>query len=76
MKPWSVREWTCEDCTDIMARLGAYMNQKDTVQEAVQLMQGQLHLRFHDWSIFRPATPYHRRRINTEKKIKSSLLFG
>jgi deoxyinosine 3'endonuclease (endonuclease V) len=41
VKPWSVREWTCEECTDIMTRVGDYMNQKDTIDQAVQLMQGQ-----------------------------------
>jgi hypothetical protein len=39
VKPW-IRDWTCEDCVDIMSRVGAYMNEKDTVAEAVQLLQG------------------------------------
>nr|AQS22570.1 putative protein LOC100176110 isoform X2 [Pseudodiaptomus poplesia] len=39
-KMYLPRDWSCEDCTDIMMRLGIYMADKETVNEAVELLQG------------------------------------
>ena len=34
------RDWTCEECTDILARTAAYMTQEDTIAMGVEYLQG------------------------------------
>merc|ERR1712154_540084 len=34
------RDWTCEECTDILARTAAYMSQEDTIAMGVEYLQG------------------------------------
>merc|ERR1712215_321597 len=34
------RDWTCEECADILARSAAYMAEEDTIAEAVAWLQG------------------------------------
>merc|ERR1711884_1026486 len=35
-----VSDWTCEECTDILARAADYMSSEETVTEAVAYLQG------------------------------------
>merc|ERR1711868_216085 len=35
-----VIDWTCEECTDILARAADYMSSEETVTEAVAYLQG------------------------------------
>merc|ERR1711997_999265 len=35
-----VSDWTCEECTDILARAADYMSSEETVAEAVAYLQG------------------------------------
>ena len=34
------RDWTCEECVDIMARVGAYIGAQETIDAAVEYLQG------------------------------------
>ena len=34
------RDWTCEECTDVLARTSAYMADEATIAEAVIYLQG------------------------------------
>ena len=36
----AVRDWTCDECKDILARTADYMAQEDTIAEAVTYLQG------------------------------------
>ena len=35
-----VSDWTCEECTDILARTADYMAQEETIAEGVAYLQG------------------------------------
>merc|ERR1719232_231807 len=36
-----VRDWTCEECTDILARTADYMSREETIAEGVTYLQGE-----------------------------------
>merc|ERR1712061_300875 len=38
---FSPRDWTCEECSDVLARTAAYMQAEDTVAEGVVYLQGE-----------------------------------
>jgi len=35
-----VRDWTCDECKDILARTAEYMGQEETITEAIAYLQG------------------------------------
>merc|ERR1712228_506434 len=35
-----VRDWTCDECKDILARTAEFMGQEDTITEAIAYLQG------------------------------------
>merc|ERR1712083_884910 len=35
-----VRDWTCDECKDILARTAKFMGQEDTITEAIAYLQG------------------------------------
>ena len=35
-----VSDWTCEECTDILARTADYMSREETIAEGVAYLQG------------------------------------
>jgi hypothetical protein len=34
------RDWTCEECTDVLARTAAYMSDPETIAQGVEYLQG------------------------------------
>ena len=34
-------DWTCDECTDILARTGDYMSREETIAEGVTYLQGE-----------------------------------
>merc|ERR1711931_490214 len=35
------RDWTCEECEEIMGRVAAFMAEEETIQEAITFLQGE-----------------------------------
>merc|ERR1739838_1138580 len=34
------RDWTCEECTDVLVRTAAYMSEEETITEGIEYLQG------------------------------------
>merc|ERR1711982_173115 len=41
MSMFTPRDWTCEECTDILARTADYMSADETIAEGVEYLQGE-----------------------------------
>merc|ERR1711892_677666 len=37
---YTPREWTCEECTDVLARTAAFMSEEETITMGVEYLQG------------------------------------
>merc|ERR1712233_79481 len=66
-----VRDWTCDECKDILARTAEYMGQVDTLMTAQTLSQMSFH-----WLFQSLETPSMNNPLNCAKKLSESANFS